>query len=243
MLESLKEYLSSTINTASQRVSNPVFGAFALSWCAFNWKSILYLFLSDTNIADKIAYISDHSSWKTVALYPCLSVAVLCGCLPWINNVISAWQAKPLDNNDSIENHRKAKQIIRSTRLRRLEAKRDVTYERVRTGDEINIQQMKEQITQSQERMGEITAEKDMAVSHFTELSKKYQQLKESAERFKSEAIHFKELSEKRDADMSELSNKISGLMKSNDDMKRQLRASDRQSKDLRTIMLGQPKN
>lgn len=91
MLESLKEYFSSTVNTAAQRVSNPVFGAFAISWCAFNWKSILYLFLSDSGIIDKITYISDNSNWKTVALYPCISVAVLCGCLPWINNMISAW--------------------------------------------------------------------------------------------------------------------------------------------------------
>lgn len=87
MLESLKEYFSSTVNTAVQRISNPVFGAFSLSWCAFNWKSILYLFLSDSGIIDKITYISDTSNWKTVVLYPCISVVILCGCLPWINNI------------------------------------------------------------------------------------------------------------------------------------------------------------
>lgn len=159
MLESLKEYFSSTANTAAQRVSNPVFGAFSLSWCAFNWKSILYLFLSDSGIIDKITYISGNSSWKTVALYPCISVAVLCGCLPWINNMISAWQAKPLDNNDSIENHRKAKRILRATRLQRLNAKHDVTYDKVKTGAEKDIQSMKEEIIKSKESMGELTAE------------------------------------------------------------------------------------
>ena len=159
MLESLKEYFSSTVNTAAQRVSNPVFGAFSLSWCAFNWKSILYLFLGDSGIIDKITYISDNSSWKTVALFPCLSVAVLCGCLPWINNLISAWQAKPLDNNDSIENHRKAKRILRETRLQRLQAKQDVTYDKVKTGAEKDIQAMKEEIIKSKDSMGELTAE------------------------------------------------------------------------------------
>jgi len=159
MLESLKEYFSSTINTAAQRVSNPVFGAFALSWSAFNWKSILYLFLSDTGIIDKITYISVNSSWKTVALYPCLSVIVLCGGLPWVNNLISAWQAKPLDNNDSIENFRKAKLILRATRLQRLQAKHDVTYDKVKTGAEKDIQDMKEEIIRSKNSMGELTAE------------------------------------------------------------------------------------
>lgn len=159
MLESLKEYFSSTINTATQRIRNPVFGAFALSWCAFNWKSILYLFLSDTGIIDKITYISVNSSWKTVALYPCLSVIVLCGGLPWVNNLISAWQAKPLDNNDSIENFRKAKLILRATRLQRLQAKHDVTYDKVKTGAEKDIQDMKEEIIKSKNSMGELTAE------------------------------------------------------------------------------------
>lgn len=159
MLESLKEYFTSTINTAAQRISNPVFGAFSLSWCAFNWKSILYLFLSDSGIIDKITYISDNSNWKTVALFPCLSVVVLCGGLPWINNLISAWQAKPLDNNDSIENYRKAKLILRATRLQRLKAKHDVTYDKVKTGAEKDIQDMKEEIIKSKNSMGELTAE------------------------------------------------------------------------------------
>ncbi|MBJ6408956.1 hypothetical protein JGT23_10690 [Enterobacter hormaechei] len=159
MLESLKEYFSSTINTAAQRISNPVFGAFALSWCAFNWKSILYLFLSDSGIIDKITYISYNSNWLTVVIYPCLSVIALCGGLPWVNNAILKWQAKPLDNNDSIENFRKAKLILRATRLQRLKAKHDVTYDKVRTGAEKNIQEMKEEIIRSKDSMGELTAE------------------------------------------------------------------------------------
>ncbi|EPG4139460.1 hypothetical protein [Klebsiella pneumoniae] len=172
MLESLKEYFSSTINTAANRISNPAFGAFALSWSAFNWKSILYLFLSDYGVFDKINYISENSSWKTVILYPCISVAILCLGLPWINNIISAWQDKPLDNNDSIENHRKAKRIHRATRLQRLRAKHDVTYDRVKTGAEKDIQDMKEEITQSKERMGDLTKERDNLKSDNSELKK-----------------------------------------------------------------------
>ncbi|WFY38475.1 hypothetical protein [Enterobacter ludwigii] len=188
MLESLKEYVSSTISMAAQRVSNPVFGSFVLSWCAFNWKSILYLFLSDSDIIDKITYISENSSWKTVLLFPCLSVAFLCGCLPWINNFISAWQAKPLDNNDSIDNHRKAKHILRATRLQRLQAKHDVTYDKVKTGAEKDIQGMKEQITASQARMGELTAEKEKLARQLTETTEKLTSMQTAAESFKNEA-------------------------------------------------------
>ncbi|WP_421016115.1 hypothetical protein [Klebsiella michiganensis] len=172
MLESIKEYLSSTINTAANRISNPIFGAFALSWCAFNWKSILYLFLSDYGVFDKINYISENSDWKTAILFPCLSVLFLCGGLPWVNNIVSAWQAKPIDNSDSIENHRKAKRILRATRLQRLNAKHDVTYDRVKTGAEKDIQDMREKITESQDRMGELTKERDILISDNSDLTK-----------------------------------------------------------------------
>lgn len=159
MLETFKELFSSTISTTVQRVKNPALGAFALSWCAFNWKSLLYLLFSDGDILNKIEFITTNSTWKTVAGYPCVSVIVICGFLPWVNNVISRWQAKPLDNNDSIENYRKAKQILRVTRLQRLQAKQDVTYDKVKTGAEKDIQAMKEQIIESKDRMGILTSE------------------------------------------------------------------------------------
>ncbi|MEB8638631.1 hypothetical protein P2G74_01415 [Cronobacter muytjensii] len=121
---------------------------------------ILYLFLSDTNIFDKISFISANSNWKIIFGYPCLSVILIFGFLPWVNNLISIWQAKPYDNNGSIENKRKARQILRSTRLKSLQAKHGLTYDKVKTGAEKAIQTMKEKINQSQERMGQLTAEK-----------------------------------------------------------------------------------
>ncbi len=209
MLESLKEYFSSTINTAAQRVTNPVFGAFSLSWCAFNWKAILYLFLSDSGIIDKITYISDNSSWKTVALYPSISVALLCGGLPWINNFISAWQSRPLDNNDSIENHRKAKRIARATRLQRLQAKHDVTYDKVKTGAEKDIQTMKEQITQSQARMGELTAEKEKLIEQLEDSQKKLISYQIAADSFKTQLDKEKNKLAQMSEDMKSLTDEL----------------------------------
>ena len=161
MLESLKEFTTSTFNTAMNRVKNPAFGAFAISWCAFNWKQILYLFFADNGIYYKIEYISQNSSWWSVIILPAFSSLVLCVGLPWVNNAITKWQSKPLDNADSIENFKQARMIQRSTRLQRLKAKHDVTYDRVKTGAEKDIQSMKEQITESQARMGELTSERD----------------------------------------------------------------------------------
>ncbi|HGY2353383.1 TPA: hypothetical protein ACNVQT_002281 [Citrobacter farmeri] len=212
MLESIKEYLSSTINTASQRISNPVFGAFSLSWCAFNWKSILYFFLSDSGIIDKIAYISDNSSLQTVIVYPCISAIVLCGGLPWVNNLISIWKSKPLDNNDSIDNHRKAKHIQRATRLQRLQAKHDVTYEKIKTGAEKDIQTMKEQITESQSRMGELTAEKEKLADEIRELKNEIKKISTDSDSFRAEAAGFKALSDQQKKQISDLTHELNIL-------------------------------
>ena len=182
MLESLKEFTTSTFNTAMNRVKNPAFGAFAISWCAFNWKQILYLFFADNGIYYKIEYISQNSSWWNVIILPAFSSLVLCVGLPWVNNAITKWQSKPLDNADSIENFKQARMIQRSTRLQRLKAKHDVTYDRVKTGAEKDIQSMKEQITESQARMGELTSERDELRKKINFLNKEIQNLKSNIE-------------------------------------------------------------
>lgn len=159
MLDSIRDYASSTVGTAIQRIKNPAFGAFSLSWIVFNWKQILYLFLSNTDVLDKIDYVTVHSTWKTLVGYPAISVIVFCGFVPWLNYIVATWQMKPIDHTDSIDNRRKARMIQRSTRLQRLQAKHDVTYDKYKTGAEKDIQSMKEQIAQSQDRMGELTAQ------------------------------------------------------------------------------------
>lgn len=239
MLESLKEYFSSTINTAAQRVSNPVFGAFALSWCAFNWKSILYLFLSDSGIIDKISYISDNGSWKIVALYPCISVVILCGGLPWVNNIISAWQARPLDNNDSIQNHRKAKRILRATRLQRLKAKHDVMYDKIKTGAEKDIQSMREEITESKERMGQLTAEKETAIKNLRDLTNDFDRLKQRTEILASENLSVIERNEKQSKQIEELSEQLKILNEINIDLMNDNKAVYKPSSHLRSMIIG----
>lgn len=173
MLDSLKEFTNSTFNTAIARIKNPAFGAFALSWCAFNWKQLLYLFFADNSIYYKISYISENSNWCNVIIFPAISALFICIGQPWLNNAIIKWQSKPLDNLESITTYKNAKAISRSTKLKRLEAKRDVTYEKIRTGEEKNIQSMKEQITKSQEKMGEITRERDNAQNEKLQLEEK----------------------------------------------------------------------
>ncbi|HHI3838273.1 TPA: hypothetical protein ACP487_003566 [Klebsiella pneumoniae] len=140
------------------------------------------MLFADNGIYYKIEYISQNSSWWNVIVLPAFSSLVLCVGLPWINNAITKWQSKPLDNADSIENYKQARMIQRSTRLQRLKAKHDVTYDRVKTGAEKDIQSMKEQITESQARMGELTSERDELRKKINFLNKEIQNLKSNIE-------------------------------------------------------------
>lgn len=159
MLSQLKEFLHSALTTASDRARNPVFGAFFFSWCAFNWKSLLFLFFSKTSIIERIDYISAASGWKTALIYPLASAAFLCLVLPWINNLIHSVQSKPNINSDAINDNRKARSLQSSIYLKRLEAERDSTYDKVKTDAEKEIQSMRETIIESKDRMGVLTAE------------------------------------------------------------------------------------
>lgn len=173
MLESLKELFSSSVNTAAQRIRNPALGAFALSWCAFNWKSILYLLFSETKIYNRIEFISAHSDWKISFGYPVLSTIILCGFMPWVNNVVAKWQSQPLINADAIEGVRKAHQFKIGARLERMKARQNVAYERYTTRAEEEIQEMRESILKSQELTGQITKERDDATAELYQVKEK----------------------------------------------------------------------
>lgn len=95
-------------------------------------------------------------------LYPAISSVIYFCLLSWVNNLIQILQAKNLNNSNSINTLRSAQSIRSSTRLKRLEAKRDVMYEMVKTGAEKDIQEMKETIIESKDRMGELTSELDI---------------------------------------------------------------------------------
>ncbi|MEZ2696188.1 hypothetical protein ACBQ19_14385 [Hafnia alvei] len=233
MIQQFKDVASSAMHSVSERTKSPVLGAFALSWCAFNWKSLFYLFLSDTKIYDKIEFISANSNWKITFAYPTLSVIFICGFLPWANNLVAKWQIRPLINSDAIDNHRKAKQIQRSTRLQRLQAKHDVTYEKVKTGVETEIQGMKETILESQERMGVVTAERDKLQIDMFNLMKEHEKLNDSATRFSTEAKYFQELSDAQDKKITQLESEINSLNSYIDSIQTRYMKDTYKSKDM----------
>lgn len=230
MLSQLKEFFHSALTTASDRARNPVFGAFFFSWCAFNWKSLLFLFFSKAPIIERIDYISAASDWKTVLFYPLASAAFLCLVLPWVNNIIHSAQAKPNINSDMIHDNRKARSLQSSIYLKRLEAERDSTYDKVKTDAEKEIQSMRETIIESKDRMGVLTAEitakdeelKDVAMqlsdadSRLIEAERKVEKLIENYgrlnDKYEKEKAMFSEYRAKYTIENNSLSTGLVGL-------------------------------
>lgn len=82
----MKELLQSIFSTSKERISNPIIGTFLISWTAFNWKPIIFIFTSNQIIEDKINYIdSNFSSINNFLLFPLITVLIYILIIPYLN--------------------------------------------------------------------------------------------------------------------------------------------------------------
>ena len=89
----IKEWVDAVKNNFEQRLSNPVLGAFTVSWTLFNWKLLVYLATSDARVEDKIAYIdSNYSNIHSFFTFPAVSAIFITLILPWISFTIQSLQ-------------------------------------------------------------------------------------------------------------------------------------------------------
>ena len=81
----LKDFLPSIKKSFDDRMTNPIVGAFTLSWCMANWKIFLILFFSDKAIEDKISVIEkSYTSLSTILYYPMFFTALYLVAFPWL---------------------------------------------------------------------------------------------------------------------------------------------------------------
>jgi len=82
----MKELLQTIFMTSKERISNPIIGTFLISWTAFNWKPIIFLFISGQKIEDKITYIdSNLSSINNLLFFPLIAVFIYVLIIPYVN--------------------------------------------------------------------------------------------------------------------------------------------------------------
>lgn len=59
-MNDIKDFLKSFFSTASDRMRNPFYGTFIISWIAFNWKPLLLLLFSTKSIEEKINFVVEN---------------------------------------------------------------------------------------------------------------------------------------------------------------------------------------
>jgi len=107
----IKEWTSSVKKNFEQRLTNPLLGAFSVSWVFFNWKVLLFLIGSEKIIEDKITFIDKSYSDITYLLYyPLISATLITVVLPWLSYWIQSAQ-------EYVNKKRSIKQIEYDTEL------------------------------------------------------------------------------------------------------------------------------
>lgn len=168
MLDFIKELLASLKKTSTERISNPLYGVFILTWLAFNWESVAILLFSDLNMQERVRFI--NSAYPLMHIPPFVASVILTFILPWCTEKITFFQSKSLSRTSSLLAIRKKKMLTADISVERFRAKKDVAYERYKVGAEKEVQSMKEEITLSTKRTGELTQERDIALSKLSEL-------------------------------------------------------------------------
>lgn len=140
----MKEFLNTFFQASNERLKNPLFFSFLISWIVFNWKPIFTLFLSDKKIEQKITYITENfNGIDTTLYYPILSSLAYVLVLPYFTwgieiLVIFAKTGRKTNFNNEQLSDLKWKQKI---------AKEEREYEQERAGN-IEISALNDKINE-----------------------------------------------------------------------------------------------
>jgi len=185
MWDTIKEIYLSIKKTSTDRIKSPFYGVFILTWLAFNWQPVSILLFSELKMENRIGFINAIYPFK---LWLPLGIAsLLAYILPIINEKVTFLQSKPISRTAVILAIRKKRALVADISVEKYRAKRDVTYDRHMAGSEKEIQDMREEILTSKERMGQIDAERDSLKESVISLENELKLAKEIAEK------HFKE--------------------------------------------------
>ncbi|WP_272687743.1 hypothetical protein [Providencia sp. PROV079] len=160
-----------TSNTMIERTKNPLIGAFVLSWTLYNWKFVLILIFSDSNIEDKVKKISAF-----LDCYSLIVPAIAAILYPFLINILdflTSYLLKAIYSKSVKLKSVKTKDIlIESKEIEILRADADIAYEQRKTGIAKEIQYMNEQIAESKEKESILLKEKETILTEKNEVIK-----------------------------------------------------------------------
>ncbi|MEQ5126270.1 hypothetical protein [Providencia sp. wls1914] len=179
MKEEAKEIVQAVTEVAKDRIKNPVMATFVISWCIFNWSSLLVLIFGNDSVQLKVQIASVAFSEKNSWFIPVFFTTAYL----FLNKPLNLVFQKAMVSSDyismSIEHSKKIKELELEKERESLRAEKDMAYEDTKTNKEKEIQEMKEQITVSKDKEGSLTREinelkeeKEFNIDNINELQK-----------------------------------------------------------------------
>lgn len=220
MKEEAKEIIQNFSDTVKERIKNPVISTFVISWCIFNWNSLLLLAFSKDSIKQRIdivsPMISEYTSWLLPLIF---TVSYL-----FLNKRINFFFLKKLEKVDHdfivIEYSKKKKELTLQKVNEELRADKDMAYEDRKTNKEQAIQEMREKITESKDREGVLTLEIDGLKKRLLELETSQAELEEDKIQLETQIDNLnyneQDLQDKISKLQNDLSNSLEELKRAN---------------------------
>lgn len=109
--------LSEIFEAWTNRIRSPLFGYFSLSFAALNWREILYLLVSDSEIQERIEYFDLHTCADSLFWHP-LGISVVAAlAYPWVQYVFIWATSSPNTRRNIVNARAESKLLIEKLRL------------------------------------------------------------------------------------------------------------------------------
>lgn len=192
MLEFFKNIINSATDSATDRIKNPLVGAFIFAWIACNWNIVFIMLFSSKSIEEKIDYAIDGYDFYHGFGSPIILALIYIVFIPIITLIID-YSLRLITSLSLKNNHQKKIEILKLKKIEEQhKAEVDIAYEETKTGAEKEIQEIRESITESKKREGQLT-----------------QEAKELKEKIDSLNSELKIIKNQAELDVEELSSKI----------------------------------
>ena len=99
------------------RIKSPVFGYFILSWVAFNWRPLFYLFFSDATVDDRFGHFDKLTNSFSLVIFPIVVASLIAVIYPWINYAFLYLCKKPIDLRNYLQAESEHKLLMKKKHL------------------------------------------------------------------------------------------------------------------------------
>lgn len=192
------KFLEPVSSAMADRLRNPIYGTFILTWLATNWSRLFLLFFSEEKAEVRVAQFWLALDWWNGLIVPVLVTAFLLLVMPWLAAVLEFTNRKVKNWRVDLRLEHREHEVDQETKLAAKEAK----LTRIKNG---NAEY--EELVKQAESLGREKDEMATFLSTFTEIAPTADAIRETLS--KPEQRHF-EFVERMDA----INNKIGDSMR-----------------------------